>query len=330
MKYTRDAYERAEKTLGERRTKAFDERDERFERAAAVLPEISGLERSLSKKRFDYLRSIGSSDKGSAVTLSQLREETEKTEHIIEQMLISAELPDDYLDYHFTCSKCKDTGYRDGVRCECMTKLLEQYTVEELNKQCSIKLHSFDEFRLDYYPETADDGDEPRRRMQTVFNNCRTYAEDFDGKAQSLFMYGRTGLGKTFLSSCIAAEVMSRGYSVVFFSFPTLFSKLEDEHFGRSDDKTMEILMSAELVILDDLGSEFKTQFTEAKLYEIVNGRMNLEKPTIISTNMTARQLQETYNERIISRVMMEFAPLRFAGNDIRQIIRRNTYIKNT
>lgn len=326
MNYTRDAYERAEKTLGKRREKAFDERDERFERASAILPEISGLERSLTKKRFDFLRSIGSGDNGSALTISELREETGKTEAIIEQMLLSADLPADYLDYNFTCPRCKDTGYRDGVRCDCMTKLLEQYTVEELNKQCSIKLHSFDEFRLDYYPETSDDGDAPRNRMLTVYNNCKSYAEDFDGSAQSLFLYGRTGLGKTFLSSCIAAEVMSKGYSVVFFSFPTLFSKLEDEHFGRSDERTMEILMSADLVILDDLGSEFKTQFTEAKLYEIVNGRMNCDKPIIISTNLTVHQLQDTYNERIISRVMMEFAPLRFVGSDIRQVIRRRSY----
>ena len=119
---------------------------------------------------------------------------------------------------------------------------------------------------------------------------------------------------------------MKKGYSVVFFSIPSLFTKLEDEHFGRADTKTMELLLSADLVILDDLGSEFKTQFTESKLYEIVNGRLNLDKPVILSTNLSVGELQKMYNERIISRIIMQYAPMKFLGSDIRQIMRRNNY----
>ena len=207
-----------------------------------------------------------------------------------------------------------------------MTELLTKYTIEELNEFCTLKLHTFDEFRSDYYPERDSDGEEPRKRMELVYRNCIEYAKDFRQDSDSLFFYGKTGLGKTFLSSCIASELMKKGYSVVFFSIPSLFTKLEDEHFGRADTKTMELLLSADLVILDDLGSEFKTQFTESKLYEIVNGRLNLDKPVILSTNLSVGELQKMYNERIISRIIMQYAPMKFLGSDIRQIMRRNNY----
>lgn len=326
MNYTKNAYERAERTLSERKNAAYSEQKQRYDLAVKSVPEIAKMTAALDKKKFELLRRIGSGQSNASSVIYDLKAETETINRAISELLVSNGFPEDYISYKFTCEKCYDTGYRDGIRCSCMTELLTKYTIEELNEFCTLKLHTFDEFRSDYYPERDSDGEEPRKRMELVYRNCIEYAKDFRQDSDSLFFYGKTGLGKTFLSSCIASELMKKGYSVVFFSIPSLFTKLEDEHFGRADTKTMELLLSADLVILDDLGSEFKTQFTESKLYEIVNGRLNLDKPVILSTNLSVGELQKMYNERIISRIIMQYAPMKFLGSDIRQIMRRNNY----
>ncbi len=325
MKYTRNAAERAHEILRKRRITAETEQRDRSLIAFSIAPEIKTMLGTLDKKRFELLRSIGSGNASTSEAVYKLRDETERINRSISEILVSNGFSPDYIDYHYTCPKCHDTGYRDGERCQCLTELLNKLTIEDLNGLCGMKIHSFEEFRLDYYPDEVIDGDNARQRMTVVYNNCKGYAEEFGADSDSLFFYGPTGLGKTFLSSCIAGEVMKKGSSVVFFSVPSLFSQLEDEHFGRSDSKTMDILMSADLVILDDLGSEFRTKFTESKLYEIINGRMNLDKPVIVSTNLSIRDLHEMYNERLISRIIMKFAPMPFIGRDIRQILRINS-----
>ncbi len=326
MNYTKNAYERAERTLAIRKKTAYSEQKERYAIAVKAVPEIAKMLSVLDKKRFELLSQIGAGKNKASSVVYELKTETETINRAISELLVSNGFPEDYIEYKFTCEKCYDTGFRDGNRCSCMTELLTKYTIEELNEFCTLKLHSFDEFRLDYYPEKDQNGEEPRKRMELVFNNCIQYAKNFSLNSESLFFYGKTGLGKTFLSSCIASELMKKGFTVVFFSVPSLFTKLEDEHFGRADTKTMELLLSADLVILDDLGSEFKTQFTESKLYEIVNGRLNLEKPLILSTNLSVGELQKMYNERLISRIIMQYAPIKFIGSDIRQIMRLNNY----
>jgi DNA replication protein DnaC len=133
-----------------------------------------------------------------------------------------------------------------------------------------------------------------------------------------LFM-GQTGLGKTFLSSCIAKAIAEKGYAVAFGSISDFLREIENEHFGRTEGNTLDALLNADIVILDDLGSEFSGTFYESTIYNIINGRINLKKPTIISTNLTQSQLNLRYNERISSRVFNEFMPIMFVGKDIRQ-----------
>jgi len=127
----------------------------------------------------------------------------------------------------------------------------------------------------------------PREKMRTVYSNCRAYADKFHENSPSLFFIGKTGLGKTFLSACIANELIQKGYSVIFASLLKLLRQIEDEHFGRATGQTLDIIENADLVILDDLGSEFQTSFTDSVIYEIINERINLGRPTIISTNLT-------------------------------------------
>jgi DNA replication protein DnaC len=161
--------------------------------------------------------------------------------------------------------------------------------------------------------------------MQKVFDYCKEYAEEFDGQGfQSIYMFGETGLGKTHLSLAIAGKVIEKGYNVIYGSAHNFFNLIEREHFGRSenpDGTTEDKLLNCDLLILDDLGAEFITQFTVAELYNIIDTRLAKELPTIISSNIKENELEKKYNNRIASRILYSYYALPFEGNDIRQAI---------
>ena len=159
--------------------------------------------------------------------------------------------------------------------------------------------------------------------MGEIAQFCKDYALDFSLESPSLFMHGATGLGKTHLSLAIANEAIARGYGVVYGSAPNMFSQLEREHFGRqyNNERTYEQeLLETDLLIIDDLGVEFSTPFTVSCVYNIINSRILSRKPTIIRTNLTPRELEDKYTQRITSRIIGGFVSLRFIGRDIRQI----------
>lgn len=323
MKYTKTAVEKAEQTLSERRLKVQSERNERLAEIEMNAPEIANMNRNLISMNCEMVKLIGQgrSNINAREFVEQIKEKNYSTRKSIREMLVSFGYPEDYLQYRYFCPKCKDTGFIEGKRCECFEKLLAKYTTDELNENCLIKLHDFSEFRIDFYPET-NSSINPRAKMNQVFADCKNYANNFSEDSPSLFLFGGTGLGKTFLSSCIANKLLKDGRNVVFGSILDLFRKIESEHFGRSLGNTADIIINAELVILDDLGSEFQTSFTDSVLYEILNDRLNLGKPTIISTNLTMEELNKKYNERIVSRLTGFFVPFLFLGNDIRPAVR--------
>ncbi|HAS37868.1 MAG TPA: ATP-binding protein, partial [Ruminococcaceae bacterium] len=232
--------------------------------------------------------------------------------------LKKAGFPEDWLDVHYTCPKCEDKGFVNGIMCDCFKDLLKSLEYEKLCSKLPIDSCRFDNFKLDYYPDGA--GTSPRRRMESVLNYCKTYATDFSRRSPSLLLYGKTGLGKTHLSLAVAGKAVESGYGVIYTSAQNLFNKLEKEKFGRSDGNTEETILDCDLLIIDDLGAEFTTQFTVSALYNIINSRELEGKPTIISTNLTPEQLTSTYSERIASRILSNFVMLYFDGSDIRQI----------
>lgn len=325
MKYTRDAFDKAEETLSLRRKEAEAERNQRLAEIEVNAPEIANLNRSLANMNCEMIKVIGGARKqeNSHQIIENIKHKNIMTRDTIRELLLTCGYPEDYLQYHYFCDVCKDTGFHEGVRCECFNKLLSKYTTDELNENCMISLHDFGEFRIDYYPNNAG-ALSPKAKMSEIFDYCKSYTDNFNINSPSLFFFGKTGLGKTFLSSCIASELLKEGRNVVFGSILNLFRKIEDEHFGRAIGNTTDIIVNAELVILDDLGSEFQTSFTDSVLYEIVNDRLNLNKPTIISTNLSMKELNTKYNERIVSRLTGCFIPMYFLGEDIRHIMRRN------
>ncbi len=319
MKYTRLAYDRADAELAARKLRSNEERAERLSEIRVKAPEIYELQRSLTASNYSILKAISRGDtRNVRAELDKIAENNLSVQQTIGSMLKAFGYDEDYLKYHYYCPICEDTGFHEGLRCSCYTKLLESYTTRELNESCSITLNDFSDFRLDLYPVTMGSLS-PREHMRGVYADCRAYADNFSENSASLFFFGKTGLGKTFLSSCIAKQLLDRGSNVFFGSILKLLRQIEDERFRRKEGDTTEVIIGADLVILDDLGSEFQTSFTDSVLYEIINERINLNKPTIISTNLSAKELDNKYNDRIVSRLTGCFLPIMFIGSDVRQ-----------
>ena len=329
MKYSQEVIKRAYDELDKRRAKAAAIQDAHVEDVRINYPEIFGIYSEIVSTKDRLAEVILSRGEDVRAGIEKIRRENLKNQKALKDALKRFSLPEKYLETQYFCPLCCDTGVREGNRCECVTELLDRYEVEALNEQCRIKLHSFAEFDLTYYPESftyRGNVINSREKMADNLKFCMDYAKNFSESSPGLFMYGATGLGKTFLSGCIAKELLSRGYSVAFDSILNYLSDIEDRHFNKTDAEvpdTLQIILNADLAILDDLGSEYKTAFSSATMYNIINSRLNMGKPTVISSNLTMEQLAEKYDDRIISRIMGMFYTVRFFGEDIRQIKRR-------
>ncbi len=226
-----------------------------------------------------------------------------------------------YLDDSPICDKCGGSGYIGSNMCECLTELCRQEQKKEVSVLSGSR-EAFNQFRLDYYPDRIDPkyGASPRTIMERNLKICRTYALTFAPSAGNLLFVGGTGLGKTFLSACIARAVADRGYSVVYESAGHLFGKLEQAKFSPSEETRREAARFTEcdLLILDDLGTEMPGQFVTAAFYTLLNDRILAGKPMVISTNLNIDEAARRYSPQIASRLQGSFQGLTFVGEDIR------------
>ena len=318
MAYSKETYKKAEQELAQRRSRALAEREEHHRIAVESVPEILETEERMSAAGLATIKALGMGAVDAKNYIKKLAEINLNAQSQRRLFLKKAGFPEDWLDVHYTCPKCEDKGFVNGIMCDCFKDLLKSLEYEKLCSKLPIDSCRFDNFKLDYYPDGA--GTSPRRRMESVLNYCKTYATDFSRRSPSLLLYGKTGLGKTHLSLAVAGKAVESGYGVIYTSAQNLFNKLEKEKFGRSDGNTEETIFDCDLLIIDDLGAEFTTQFTVSALYNIINSRELEGKPTIISTNLTPEQLTSAYSERIASRILSNFVMLYFDGSDIRQI----------
>ena len=229
--------------------------------------------------------------------------------------LVAANFAPGYLDDSPICSHCNGSGYIGSTMCECLNNLCREEQKKELTL-LSGHQETFQQFRLDVYPER----DNIRLLMERVYTTCRRYAENFDENSGNLLFSGATGLGKTFLSACIARAVAERGYSVVYESAGHLFACLERAKFDADEEARAQAAKytACDLLIVDDLGTEMPGQFTTAALYTLINDRILRSKATIISTNLNSDDLPKRYNAQIESRLRGCFQRLVFLGDDIR------------
>jgi len=235
---------------------------------------------------------------------------------------------EDYLDPIFSCPRCRDTGWAEGKLCDCLTRLYKQEQTRELAPLLRQGEQTFESFRLDYYsPIPAVEGERsPRQQMERVLAVCRAWAESFSELSPNLLFTGAPGLGKTFLSAAIARTVADKGFGVAYDTATGLLAAFEREKFSRDTDEQSDAasrvrqLLNCDLLILDDLGTEMPTAFTQSALYSLLDGRLRAGKKTIVSTNLDGGAIAERYGAALASRLTGEYEWLEFRGRDIRAL----------
>lgn len=319
MSYSYEIYELANRALEQRRNKNARENEKKKKLLHIRFKRIAEIEKLLSQTAIIAAKAVLSGE-NAKIQLEKLKETNLKLQKELSDILKSANLPSNYLDMHYDCEKCKDTGFVDGKMCTCLKSILRYETYNQLNKLSPLSLSTFESFSLDYYSDASDASPSNRSRMERIFDYCVNYAKKFSLNSENLFMNGATGLGKTHLSLAIANEVIKNGFGVVYVSMPSIISKLEKERFRYSEnnDETELHLISCDLLILDDLGTEFQTNFSNAAIYNIINSRILYNKPTIISTNIPPQKIQTNYSERLVSRLWGHYRLINFCGQDIR------------
>ena len=321
MGYGKEVYQSAITLLNEKRQRENEEAEERKNVFYTMYPRAQEIQRLLSSTAIQAARAVLNGG-NTAEQLKQLKEHNLALQKEFQDLLRQAGLPENYLEPHYCCEKCQDTGYIDGRMCQCLKELLRKEAYRRLNEMTPLSLCTFDSFSLEYYPETAENanGVSPKRQMENVFRYCKNYSQNFSLSSPSLILQGGTGLGKTHLSLSIASEVIDKGYGVIYGSSQNIATTLERERFSRdSDDETNRLLLGCDLLILDDLGTEFSTSFVEAAVYNIINTRLMAQRPTIISTNLSFLEMQKRYSERFVSRIIGSYIRLQFYGKDVRQ-----------
>ncbi|MEI3286748.1 MAG: ATP-binding protein [Faecalibacterium prausnitzii] len=319
MRTKRELYQEAMRAVALRRQTARANAEDARAAAEAAVPALRHAEEEV-RVRGVRCALAGASGKDRTAAAAALA----KAKQDLTALLASSGRPADALEPHFTCKKCQDTGTFEGHTCICVHKLMQKLRREEIESLSSLSISSFDTMELRYYPNTMDDklGEPVRSYMGGLLAELRAYAEEFDRSSESLMLFGNAGLGKTHAALAIAGIVLEKDFDVIYVSSPDFFSKLEALHFGADPGGEEETLLQtaagADLLILDDLGTEFNSNFFLSTLYSLLNNRLGAHLPTIVTTNITdGALLEKLYTEKISSR-LSAFVPCLFAGQDIR------------
>ena len=259
---------------------------------------------------------IGAAIKGDNDTLEKIKAECDilNAQKAEKMKKAGIEKPD------FFCQKCKDSGYFSGGLCDCVKDVAKRLAFEELSASLPLNDCSFDNFDLNYYSD-SEEGANPRKSAAAILALCKQFAEEFPNCNRNLLFMGAAGLGKTHLSLALVKEISAKGYGVVYGSAQSLFSAAEKEHFSYSGNTSAEdSLLGCDLLVIDDLGTEFYSSYTASLFYNIINSRLLSGKPTVINTNLSFDELEKRYSERIASRFIGGYDMRRFIGSDIRQI----------
>lgn len=325
MGYSAEVIRRARARLAE--AKADRESENRGHLAAAYerVPRLWEIDRQLRLTMAMAAQAVFASGGDVENAMNEAKEKNLSLQREREA-LIAACFEPGYLDDAPVCDKCGGSGYIGASMCECLRELCRQEQKKELSVLAGSK-ETFQQFRLDYYDDRTDPkyGASPRTIMERNFTICRRYATLFAPSSENLLFVGGTGLGKTFLSACIARTVADRGFSVAYESAPHLFAKLEQAKFSPNEENRRQAqkFLDCDLLIIDDLGTEMPGQFVTAALYSLLNDRLLAAKPMLISTNLNVDELGRRYSPQIASRLHGAFHRLTFVGEDIRVLKNR-------
>lgn len=322
MAYSEAVLQRAQARLAQARQQHEDETRSRIAAIYAQQPRLRQIDLSLRQTAARVMAVSFRRGEDPSGAMAALKKENLALQQERDWILESNDIDPDDLAETPLCPRCGGTGYVGAVMCDCLRELCRQEQKKELSQLIGSGRESFDHFRLDVYSSEFDPklGASPRTLMQYIYNNALHYARTFTPESGSILMIGATGLGKTYLSACIARAVADRGYSVVYDTAIHLFSDFETAKFARSAESAdaSRKYFACDLLIIDDLGTEMTTQFIISALYQVVNTRLMDGKPTIISTNLPAAELKQRYSPQIASRLLGTYECYSFAGDDIR------------
>ena len=316
MGYNREDYVRIKAEYSQKYAKARQAADLRCEELYYKIPEVKQIDKLLASTGSQIMTIIAA---GNDVEnkIAALKERNDALIIKRNTLLSQNGYPENYSDIKYECEKCADSGYVDGKMCECMRKelVMAGYTSSGLGGL--IRSQGFENFSLEFYKTGGANFD----LMQRFVAGLRRFAEGFDAATyQNYLLIGGTGLGKTHISTAVAKTVIERGFDVMYVTAVGMISDFESKRFGNGEAaKNTERYYSSDLLIIDDLGTEVVNQFTLSCLYDVINSRINNRKCTFINTNLSKKEIEAKYNERITSRLFGEYYPILFTGLDIRQ-----------
>jgi len=288
-----------------------------------AVPEIEKIDDSLRRIGMDVAKAI-LQDKNADEMTKKLEVQNEKLVAQKERLLYENGFAKDHLETVYKCDICRDTGYIEAKRCICFKQKLILRAYSMSNLADILKHENFDNFDISYYSEEVTKGEtaSPRDTIKENYEICMNFVKNFGTQFDNLLLYGSPGLGKTYLCNCIAKDLLDNGVLVMYTTAFKLFKAIEDDRFRNSDptepNEFLQTILDVDLLIVDDLGTEFSTILTSAEFFNFINTRLINKKPTIISTNLSPKDLINQYSDRIVSRLLGCYTALKFIGKDIR------------
>ena len=315
MGYNKEDFARIKAEYSQKYIAARQKAEERRMELHGQLPRVREIDLLLSHTGMEIMKAI-SSGKNAEAQISAIRARNDELLAERGRVMREGGYPVDYSDVKYECDKCEDTGYVDVRMCDCMKRALVMAGYESSGIGALMRTQSFENFSFDYYRNGGNPED-----MKKSYDLLKSFADSFGAETYQNFLFiGDTGLGKTHLSTSIAKRIIDRGYDVLYVTAVGMIGDYEVKRFGDGQGAGHDLsrYADADLLIIDDLGTEVTNQFTSSVIYDVINNRINKRKCTIVNTNLTVNKLKEVYSNRIFSRLLGEYRAIRFAGIDIR------------
>ncbi len=292
-----------------------------YKKVYETIPEYRSLDESISSLSVEHGKRLLEGDK---TAVDNLKNKLAFIRQRKEELLTEAGFPSDYLEPIYLCKDCHDTGYIENEKCHCFKQAIIDLLYEQSNLKGILEEENFSHFSFDFYSSNFVDpksGLTAKESAKNAYNIAKEFVADFDKKFQNLFLLGDVGVGKTFLTNCIAKELIDQGFSVLYMSASGFFSALADKAFGKDDidaDNIYDLIHTCDLLIIDDLGTEYTNTFVSSQFFTCINERLLAKRSTIISTNLSLDSLADLYTERSFSRITSNYTMIRLFGDDIR------------
>ncbi|MBO5460462.1 MAG: ATP-binding protein [Ruminococcus sp.] len=314
-------YQAIMRAYEQKQLRSHDIYTQRYEEVCRKSPEFKSLDESISILSIQYGKRLLNGDEHA---IDSLKKELGILRNNKNKLLLQSGFPSDYLEPVYECNDCQDTGFIGSQKCHCFKKAVTTLLYEQSNLKEILAKENFDTFSLKYYSDNYIDPKSGRSSlsvMQDALMTCHNFVDTFAQQHPNLFLYGNVGVGKTFLSNCIAKDLIDKGFSVIYYSAPSFFNTLAQNAFDKKDinaQNMYEHIYDCDLLIIDDLGTEYTNSFIASQFFTCINERLLNKKSTVISTNLSLEALADLYTERSFSRITSNYIMLKLIGDDIR------------